>query len=40
MESKLEGMKSKLKALKELLPKIKKGKLSDDPKMPKNVESC
>ncbi len=33
-------MKAKLQSLQKLLPQLKKGKLSDDPKMPKTTEQC
>ena len=40
MREKVAQMKAKLDALKKLLPKLKKGNTSDDPKMPKSVDSC
>ena len=40
MESKLNEMKAKVTVLERLLPQLKKGKLSDDPKMPRTTEQC
>jgi DNA topoisomerase-1 len=40
MQDKIAEIRTKLASLEKLLPQLKKGKTSDDPKMPKTTEAC
>lgn len=40
MQAKIDEIRAKYEDLEKLLPQLKKGKTSSDPKMPKTVEAC